>query len=254
MFGSPPVTDEIIEVAPLVDAVNMTPAAAIEEYGLMILKVKALYRAVFENKVAKTFLRGAPGLEAWSMLGKAYYHAVGHGPDGDSDYDLVILDAPATGHGLDMLRVPQVIQNIAPPGLLRREAVRALDLFRDPARAGVVIVTLPEDMPTNESIELNEALRDELKMPVAHVVVNRVYPSLFKRPERAALENLPDLEEGSPLATIGLAARARAGRESLQRASISKLSAAIQASRTELPQLFLPELAKENLDSLSRAF
>ena len=126
LLDVPPIDSTIREVAPNLDAVNMTPDAALEEYGLMILKVRALYNAIFDNRLVRAFLRGTPGIEAWTMLGKAYFHAFGHGPDGKGDYDLVILDAPATGHGVEMLRVPQVIVDVAPPGLLRREAERAL--------------------------------------------------------------------------------------------------------------------------------
>lgn len=68
----------------------------------------------------------------------------------------MILDAPATGHGLDMLRVPKIILELAPAGLLRRDAERAFALFRDPERSSVVLVTLPEEMPTTETLELAE--------------------------------------------------------------------------------------------------
>ena len=119
-----PIGPQIRQVAPGLDAVNMEPQAALEEYGLMVLKVRALYKLVFENRFVSAFLRGTPGLEAWAMLGKAQHHALEqvHGQD---RYDLVIVDAPATGHGLDLLRVPKVIVHVAPPGLLRREAERA---------------------------------------------------------------------------------------------------------------------------------
>ncbi|MDB4990313.1 MAG: Arsenical pump-driving ATPase, partial [Myxococcaceae bacterium] len=84
-------------VLPGIDAVNMVPKIALEEYGLMVLKVRALYRAIFENRLVAAFLRGTPGIEAWSMLGKAQFHAHEMMPDGRPRYDLVILDSPATG-------------------------------------------------------------------------------------------------------------------------------------------------------------
>src|SRR5262249_56256109 len=87
---------------------------------------------------------------------------------GSPRYDMVILDAPATGHGLDMLRVPKVILDVVPPGLLRRDAERALALFQDPKACAVVLVTLPEEMPTTETIELSRALTGELSLPLAN--------------------------------------------------------------------------------------
>jgi anion-transporting ArsA/GET3 family ATPase len=241
-------------VLPGVDAVNMTPEAALAEYGLMVLKVKALYSAIFENRVVSAFLRGAPGIEAWSMLGKAYYHTKEE-TEGARRYDLVILDAPSTGHGLSMLRVPQVIVDVAPPGLLRREAESALELFRDPRRAGVVLVTLPEDMPVNESIELHAAIRDELRMPVVKLVVNSVLPRLFEPAEREAFLALgARLPEHSPLESLGAATRARVLRERLQEESLARLAEELPLPALTLPHLFVPEFRRSAIESLSQAF
>src|SRR5579871_5930938 len=122
MLGSDLVGPEVSLVAKNVWAVNMTPERALEEYGLMTLKVRALYKAVFENRYTRSFFRAVPGIHDWSMLGKAWWHTTEKNEDGSLRFDAVILDAPATGHGLDMLRVPKVIVDIAPPGILRRDA------------------------------------------------------------------------------------------------------------------------------------
>jgi len=253
MLDVPPIGSEIVNVAPNLDVVNMDPKVALEEYGLMILKVRALYKAVFENRVVRNFLRGTPGIEAWSMLGKAFFHV--SPPSGAPDYDLVVLDAPATGHGLEMLRVPRVIHDVAPPGLLRKEADRALEMFRDPRQAGAVLVTLPEDMPANETIELHNALVSELQMSIGALVVNRKLPYLFQLSEAQALMDLPaKVGPDSPASTLARAGRARVLREHVQRDSLAKLEAAIKAQRIELPHLFAPDWTRAHVDSLSRAF
>ncbi|UJR86813.1 ArsA family ATPase [Sandaracinus amylolyticus] len=244
-------------VAPNFDAVNMVPQHALEEYGLMVLKSRTLQRAIFENRIVTALLRGTPGIEAWSMLGKAFFHTKETLPDGRSKrYDLVILDAPATGHGLDMLRVPKVIVDVAPPGLLRREAEDALALFRDPARCGVVLVTLAEDMPANETIELHGAVVKELGMHPQALVVNQVLPRLFTTTERDAVGELAtQLASGSPLHGLALAGRARAIREGVQEQSLAKLASALpKLPRVTLPMLFTPEFRRESIESLSSAF
>lgn len=255
LLDVPPIGDEVVTVAPNLDAVNMTPSSALREYGMMILKIRALYEAIFENRLVRAFLRGTPGVEAWAMLGKAYFHAVGHGPEGKGDYDLVILDAPATGHGLDMLRVPQVIVDVAPPGLLRREAERALSLLRDPARSGIVVVTLLEEMPVSETLELHQALSEELKMPVPAVVLNQVLPKLFPASEREAFRKLHErIDEGSPLTSLAEAARIRTGRETVQELSLSRLISKLpDIPRVSLPHLFAPEFGREHVEALSKA-
>jgi anion-transporting ArsA/GET3 family ATPase len=217
-----PIGPHIQSVMPRVDAVNMEPSAALEEYGLLVLRMRALYKVVFENRFVAAFLRGTPGLDAWAMLGKAQYHAREKDADGRARYDLVIVDAPATGHGLDLLRVPRVILDVAPPGLLRREAERASELFRDPERAGVLLVTIPEDMPTSETIELHAAIRNELSLPICGLIINQTLPALFPEPELGVLRDLVQaLPETSHLRSLALSSRARAEREQIQRACIA---------------------------------
>ncbi|MBC7171025.1 MAG: hypothetical protein H5U40_01275 [Polyangiaceae bacterium] len=154
-----------------------------------------------------------------------------------------------------MLGVPQVIVNVAPPGLLRREAERALGLFRDPERAGVVLVTLPEDMPTNETLELYQALTEDLMLPVAALVVNRVLAPIFEPGERDAFEALPGaLPPGSPAESLARAGRLRALREEMQQESFDKLEAGIPRKQVRLPALFSAEFRRKETEALSRAF
>ena len=252
LLDTEPIGHEIVTVAENLDVVNMTPDAALEEYGLMILKVKAVFNALFKNRLVRAFLKGTPGLEAWSMLGKAFYHACP--PKGEPDYDLVIVDAPATGHALDMLRVPFVIENVAPPGLLRRDAARAAKMFRDPERAGAVLVTLPEYMPASETIELSNALADELEIPVLHLVINRVLDVLFAEKERPVLENLPsELPEDSEIRGLAVAGKRRALRETVQAKAVRRVRNHIDAPCAELPYYTGLESDTAAIDALSEA-
>jgi anion-transporting ArsA/GET3 family ATPase len=250
LLDTDPIGPDIVNIGENLDAVNMTPDAALEEYGMMILKVRAVYNAVFKNKLVRAFLKGTPGLEAWSMLGKAFYHACP--PKGDPDYDLVILDAPATGHALDMLRVPFVIEGVAPPGMLRRDAARAVDMFRDPERAGAVLVTLPEYMPASETIELADALNNELKVPVLQLVVNRVLNVLFAEKERPALEALPaELPPESDIRGLAIAGKRRVLRETVQARAVRQVRGHIDAPCSELPHYEGLDNDRAAVDALS---
>lgn len=246
---------QVREIESGLSVVNMSPEIALEEYGVMVLKVKALYRAIFKNRLVSAFLKGAPGIEAWSMLGKAYFHVHEELEPGRKRYDLVIVDGPATGHAVDMLRVPRVICEIAPPGLLRREAERAWELFTDAERAGVVLVTLPEDMPTNETLELYATLHGELQLPVSELVINRVLPPLFTPEQWPVLQALSGrLQPDSELGSLARAGRVRSIREQLQSESIARLRRELPLPTRQLPQLFVPEFRRSAIDSLSRGF
>lgn len=238
MLGSELIGPEVSSVAPNVWAVNMDPELALQEYGMMALHSKTLFKLLFDNKYVRTFFRAVPGMQEWTLLGKAWWHTTETRPDGSWLYDIVILDAPATGHGLDMLRVPKIILDVVPPGLLRRDAERAWKMFQDPALCAVVLVTLPEEMPTTETIELAHALRSELQLPIGKIVVNGVLPPLFSNEERAVL-----IDAGAPggdaPADVAIAAGFhRATRERVQAESLHRLSEELPVSPSYLPQLF----------------
>jgi anion-transporting ArsA/GET3 family ATPase len=245
ILGTRPIGPEIALVAPDVWAVNLSPELALREYGEMVLKVGALARAVFENRYTKTFFRATPGLYEWAMLGKAWFHTTERREDGSNRFDMVLLDAPATGHGLDMLRVPKVILDVVPPGVLYRDAEAAWKMFRDPAQSGVLVVTLPEELPTTETIELCTDIRGELGLPVLGLVINGVLDPLFSPEEREALladNNLLDI--GAPARTAGtnesavVAGARRAVREKVQAESLARLARAIHLPTVHLPFLF----------------
>lgn len=256
ILGTPPIGHELVEVAPGVTATNIEAPRAMEEYGAMVIGVKAVAKAVFDNKYTSSFFRAVPGLHDWAMLGKAWFHTTEE-VEGSPRFDVVLFDAPSTGHGLDMLRVPKVILDIVPPGVLRRDAERAWALFSDPVRSGVVVVSLAEDMPTTESIELIAALRQELSLPLADVIVNAVLPPLFAGDERAALLARPELlEVGARYDDAGdralsVAAR-RAAREGLQAAAVARLQEAVGVEPRLLPFLLEGANTPEGARRLSK--
>jgi anion-transporting ArsA/GET3 family ATPase len=254
LLGVAPIGPYNQNILPNIDAVNMVPQVALAEYGMMVLKVRAIYRAIFENRLVAAFLRGTPGIEAWSMLGKAQFHA--HEElHGRPRYDMVILDSPATGHGLEMLRVPRVLIDVAPPGLLRREAERAWELFSDARRAGVLLVTLAEEMPVSESAELYTALVQELHLPVCCVAVNGVLPRLFDADQaEAVLQAAKALAEDALPRTLFVAGRRRVLRERVQAESIARLTATVPLRQIMMPQIMTGELRRAGLETLSQSF
>lgn len=245
MFGSELIGAQVKMVASNVWAVNMDPELALAEYGMMALHSKTLFKLLFDNKYVRTFFRAVPGMQEWTLLGKAWWHTTERRDDASWLYDVVILDAPATGHGLDMLRVPKIILDVVPAGILRRDAELAWKMFQDPKLSAVVLVTLPEEMPTTETIELAKALREELKLPIGKIVVNGVLPPLFTKEERAALEATRPVRgnpgpgaDPLPGEAALAAARSRAVRERVQAESLHRLAEELPISPSFLPQLF----------------
>jgi anion-transporting ArsA/GET3 family ATPase len=250
MFGTELLGPEIAKVADNVWGVNIEPEHAFAEYGQMILKVPALYRTVFQNRYVRSFLPAVPGLSEWAMLGKAWFHTTETDEAGRPRFDLVLLDAPATGHGLDMLRVPKVILEVVPPGILRRDAERAWQMFRDPAQTSVLVVTLPEELPTTETIELTQAVQHELGLPLGAVVVNSLLATLFSPAEREVLGRATDPMGSGVIA----AATRRAELERLEAESVARLRKHVTVPKIELPFLFGEAGTRAALEVLASRF
>jgi anion-transporting ArsA/GET3 family ATPase len=245
IMGTPPIGDEVVRLADNIWSVNISPEKALAEYGAMVLKVRAVANAVFDNRYTKAFFRAVPGLYEWAMLGKAWFHTTEIAEDGRPRFDVVVLDGPATGHGVDMLRVPKVILDVVPPGVLRKDAESAWAMFQDPARSGVVVVTLPEELPAQETIELISEIRGDLALPLLRLVINGILPPLFSPEEREHLGadgrlleiDAPLTRAGQPESALVAGAR-RAVREKVQAEALARLTRDIDVPRIELPFLF----------------
>lgn len=156
-------------------AVNISPKAALHEYGVLLLRYEPIYRAVFENKPMRSFLGAFPGLDYWTMLGKAWWHTT-ETQDGRPRYDLVVLDGPASGHAVAMLRIPDAVMSAMPKGPLARDASLTRALLSDARRTSALMVTLPEELPARETVILARDLR-ELSIPMGPLVVNAMPPA-----------------------------------------------------------------------------
>jgi anion-transporting ArsA/GET3 family ATPase len=258
LFESRPVGHSIVALRRGVWATNITPELALREYGEMVLRIGSVARAVFENRFTRAFFRATPGLYEWAMLGKAWFHATERLPNGQYRFDVVLFDAPATGHGMDMLRVPKVILDVVPPGILRRDAARACAMFQDANQSGVLVVTLLEEMPTTETIELVGTIHTDLLLPLFGVVVNGALPVLFSEDERARLLANSEVfhwparpnRSGSHWSALTGGAF-RAIREQAQAQSLSRLTQAVGAPKALLPFLFEHAATLDGLQSLA---
>jgi anion-transporting ArsA/GET3 family ATPase len=222
-------------------AVNMTPKEALHEYGVLLLKYEPLYRAIFENKPMRSFLGAFPGLDYWTMLGKTWWHTT-ELVDGRPKYDLVVLDGPASGHAVSMLRIPDAVAKAMPRGPLARDALLARALLTDPEKTAAVIVSLPEELPARETAILARDLR-KLAIPLGALVVNAMppaeagEPSVAKVLAAAATDALPPELAGMLAGTSVAVERRRDAERIVQGLAIDP----------GLPMHFLPRLPTSDL-------
>ncbi len=251
-YGKPPVGTDPVQLAPNLFAINTNPAAAIAEYGLMVLKFKTVYEMVFENRVTKAFLRAIPGLDDYALLGKVWFHTTEE-KRGKAVWDTVVFDMPASGHSVSMLRVPTVITETVPDGPLTRDARAVKELLTDRERTAAILVTLAEEMPVNEACELEDKLA-ALGIIAQQMIVNQVYPEHFPpgAPVTKVLDALvaaPSLP--SPLAEVTGHASLSRDRRALNARYLGELARRVKAPISQLPMLFAASLGPEHIQALS---
>lgn len=172
------------EVADRLYAMTMDTEESLKEYLSLQLKIPVVARI---GPLARTFdfvANAAPGVKEILTVGKFAFEVR------ERNYDLVIVDAPASGHIVGQLAAPDAIKELVQVGLVRDQTGWMMDILADPAQTGVVIVSAPEEMPVSETIELVERLGTETRVDVAGVIVNRVLPELFSRNEETVFDAL----------------------------------------------------------------
>jgi anion-transporting ArsA/GET3 family ATPase len=245
LLGGPPAGPEIKQVQENIWCVDVRPHEALIEYGLMKLRFRAVVDAVLENRLIRYFLQALPSLSEVVMLGKILFH-VREEVEGRRRFDLVLLDAPATGHGAALLRVPQGVFDTVPAGPLKDDMEWMRDLLADPAQTALNYVTIPEEMPVNETLDLDRMAREILKIPLGVCFLNCSWPQRFAPGE---LERLPDRP---PPLKEAVAAAARLQRHADRSAQqTARLRTQLHLPLVELPQLFIDRFGPAEVDVLA---
>jgi anion-transporting ArsA/GET3 family ATPase len=241
--------DRLPDLNPGITTVSVDPEQAKREWLRYQLKSRTLSGLLGGSGLFQYLTAAAPGLTELVTMGKVWDLAQLEPRAGGQAYDLAIVDAPATGHGLAMLRAPSTYASIARVGPVGRHADRIDTFIRDPAQTGVLTVALPEEMPVNETVEFELALRRELGMAVDAIVVNAVHPVRFRPHE---VERLRDTTSDTPVARAALsAALSEHRRARAEHGQVRRLRRAATAPVATLPRIFEPELGREHLEQLS---
>jgi anion-transporting ArsA/GET3 family ATPase len=240
-YEAPPTGFQEKEILPGLFAMTMDTEASLREYLKLQLRIPVVGRI---GPLAKAFdfvATAAPGVREILTVGKLCYEVR------ERAYDLVVVDAPASGHIIGQLSAPQAINNLVKVGLIRSQTDWMLEILSDPRTTGLVAVCTPEEMPVNETIELAERVRYETTVQLSAVVVNRVLPELFGRKEEevfdalsstgptAELDELVEGDAGPVLNAARLAVTMRRTRST----HLVRLREGIDES---VPMLYLPYL------------
>jgi anion-transporting ArsA/GET3 family ATPase len=240
-FEAAPVGFDPVEIEPGLHLMTMDTEASLREYLRLHLRLPLIGRLGPLASVFDFVATAAPGVREILSVGKLAYEVR------EGRYDLVVVDAPSSGHVVAQLAAPRSVRDLVEVGLIRTQTDWMLDILGDPDRTAVVLVATPEEMPVAETVDLLGRIRSETDVAVGAVVVNRVLPELFNRDEalvfdqlagagpwREALERTQGEAIGPVLEAAALATRLRRSRtEHLDR---------LRAATAGLPVVYLPFL------------
>ena len=237
---------EIVEARCGVAIMAIEGKAALAEYLQLIIPVRRLLKTVFNSRIYQYFVAAAPGLKELMTIGKIFYE-VDRLDDsgGQRRWDLVVLDAPATGHSLQYLRMPAAAREAFTSGLVHREAQRLVDQLTDPTLTAVNLVTTAEEMPVNETVGMYEQLSDQLRMPTGLLFVNRVHQSQFTAETITKLRGVAgrarEPRESAILTEVAARAAEAAGWANLNARYLARLREHVPMPAVHVPFLFTEE-------------
>ena len=242
--GTKPVGYAGRALRPGLTGMRIDPFEALAEYLGLQLGVRPVVDLVFRNRAFRQLMEASPGWRELITLGKIWHLEQMTTPKGDPLHQILIVDAPATGHGLTFLDVPRVVGSAVRAGPLRKHAGWVEAMLGDPERTLLLPVALAEELPARETAELALRVRRDVGVPVDRVVVNCIVgppfpPGLEDLDERVAGLpadlRLPGLPAPGALAACGAHLRARF--------ELGRHWAAEIARMTGLPLVPLPYLA-----------
>lgn len=257
-LGAPPSGPRESEVLPGLFTVNLDPTVVMDEYVRHVVKIDMFVRRILESPIYHRFFAAAPGLKELMTLGKLMVlEEATEGWSRKPRYDLIVVDAPATGHGLSLLKVPVAASAAVPVGPIGSNARRILALLRNKRKTGLVIVTIPEEMAVVEAVQFHTLAVEEVGIEADAVVLNASYERRFSTAEEALILRLAAegatgrIERGIPLGGALRAARRQLRRAKLTRFYETRLKRSLPLPLVSLPYLFREELGPDDMRQLA---
>jgi anion-transporting ArsA/GET3 family ATPase len=233
-----------VEIHEGIHSISIDPEHAMREY-LSDQVGQTMSGLMTRSRIFTYLAAAAPGMKELLTIGKVWDLAqLDQRRTGDTPYDLVVMDAPATGHGLGMLKTPRVFRDVARVGPISRQAGTIDSFLSDPELTGVVAVAAPEEMPVNETVEFLDALSEEMGMKPDGVVVNGVYPQRFTQADVRTVEGIASDDPAL------MAARSQHRRHKHHTNQVRRLRR--HSPAVTLPFLFESEIGLDALEDLSQ--
>ncbi len=243
--GSAPVGYSGRAIRPGLEVMRIEPFEALAEYLGIQIGVRSLVDLVVGNASFRQLLAAAPGWRELITLGKIWHLCQLELAPGRPRYETIVVDAPATGHGVSFLEAPHVVVSAVRAGPLRKQTERVEQMIQDSDHTLVLPVALAEELPARETAQLIARVRTEMGIEIDRVVVNAVMDAPFPDALANLDESLDRLEPGLPCdslpdpATLAVCARYLLARHRLHARYLSEIRRITDLPCPTLP--YLPE-------------
>ena len=231
-----------------VQARTITPDDALLEY-LADHGLKRVSKRLMSSGIVDIVAGAIPGIRDILVLGKIKQI------ERSGIADLVLVDAPATGHTMTFLSSAGGLLDAARGGPIRTQAADVVELLSDPTRCQVALVTLPEEMPVNEVIEAAYQLEDRVGIALGPVIVNACYTPVagLDVPAEDAVAAAGVTVDPSIVSSLEAARRFRQTRHELQEEQLQRLGHELPLPQLRVPFLFTSAIGPHELDLLTDA-
>ncbi len=237
-FGHAQLSPELIQAESNLWVGQLWARTGHEEFLASVLPGGPLIRAAIRSRAVEKFLVAAPSMHEMGL----FYHFLtllkATDDAGRPEFDLFVVDMPATGHTLALTGLPEILNRLIPSGPIAQAVKEGQDILNNPSLCEAWVVTLPEQLPVTEACELIEGLQDS-KIPIGGVLVNRMPSNPFSSEERAALATFLHTEQDFGAMSL---ARIDDANQALER-----LDELADCSIIQLPEIRLPDTPSDAL-------
>ena len=231
--------------------VRINPKIVLEEYIRKYVTVPFVAYQIIHSRIFEHLAVAAPGLKEVMILSDIRRFEQKKNPNRKAPlYDLIIVDSPATGHGLSLLRVPSTLISMFQTGPIASQTLWVENMLKDTNRTTLILVALPEELPVNETLELERKAENDLNMRVEAIFVNMVYLEIFSPADEIAIEHISN-SEPEIIQPMIVTARKQIARRKLQQSHIHRLLEESEHPVFQLPFYFTNNLHLERIREIA---
>lgn len=251
LFGQKGFTETPTEVDSTLWGMRINPKNVLEEYIRKYVTLPFVAYQIIHSRIFEHLAVATPGLKEVMILSEIWrFEKKMKSNKTAPEYDLIIIDSPATGHGLSLLRVPSTLASMLQTGPIASQTRWVEDMLTDTAKTCLILVALPEELSVNEALELERKAENDLNMRVEAIIVNMVYPEIFTPGEEIAIGRMNNFKSEKKQPAIETARR-QIARRKIQQSHIKRLMSESEHPVFQLPFYYTNNLHREQITDIS---